>query len=84
MRKAGENGIQPLWRRGRVIPNVPCLHALCVKLGFFAARLPKPLKPLGTSKDANMRYLDIHEGDALDEAQLTKWSQAAKIPLMAK
>ncbi len=37
--------------------------------------------PPGASKDANMRYLDIHEGDKIDEAQLTKWvKQAAKIP----
>jgi hypothetical protein len=51
-----------------------------VKLGFFRGASLKPLPP-GSSKDANMRYLDIHEGDALDEAQLTKWvKQAAKIP----
>ena len=51
-----------------------------VKLGFFRGASLKP-QPPGSSKDANMRYLDIHEGDALDEAQLTKWvKQAAKIP----
>jgi hypothetical protein len=51
-----------------------------VKLGFFRGASLKPPPP-GASKDANMRYLDIHEGDALDEAQLTKWvKQAAKIP----
>lgn len=51
-----------------------------VKVGFFRGASLKPVPP-GSSKDANMRYLDIHEGDRIDAAQLTKWvKQAAKIP----
>lgn len=46
---------------------------------FFGAKL-RPLPP-GPSKDKNTRYLDIHEDDELDEAQLTRWiKQAAAIP----
>ena len=37
--------------------------------------------PPGSSKHKLVRYLDIHEGDALDEAQLTAWvKQAAALP----
>jgi hypothetical protein len=51
-----------------------------VKVAFFRGASLKPVPP-GASKDANVRYLDIHEGDGIDEAQLTKWvKQAAKIP----
>lgn len=51
-----------------------------VKIAFFRGASLKPVPP-GTSKDANVRYLDIHEDDRLDEAQLTRWiKQAAKIP----
>lgn len=51
-----------------------------VKVAFFRGASLKPVPP-GPSKDANVRYLDIHEGDAIDEAQLIKWvRQAAKIP----
>jgi hypothetical protein len=51
-----------------------------VKVGFFRGAALKPVPP-GTSKDANVRYLDIHEDDKIDVAQLTKWvKQAAKIP----
>ena len=51
-----------------------------VKVAFFRGASLKPVPP-GPSKDANVRYLDIHEGDKIDEAQLTKWiKQAAKLP----
>lgn len=51
-----------------------------VKLAFFRGALLEPMPP-GTSKDKNTRYLDIHEDDELDEAQLVKWvKQAAKLP----
>jgi hypothetical protein len=37
--------------------------------------------PPGLSKSKDVRYLDIHEGDALDEAQLAAWfRQAAALP----
>jgi len=51
-----------------------------VKVGFFRGASLRPVPP-GASKDKNMRYLDIHEGDKLDEAQLAKWlKQAAALP----
>jgi len=51
-----------------------------VKVTFFRGTSLKPLPP-GPSKDKNTRYLDIHEGDELDEAQLASWlKQAAALP----
>jgi len=39
-----------------------------------------PIPPVA-SKDKNARYFHIHEGDALDEAQIRKWvKQASKLP----
>ena len=50
-----------------------------VKVGFFKGAALRPLPP-GTSKDKDMRYLDIYE-DGLDEAQFAKWvQQAAALP----
>jgi hypothetical protein len=50
-----------------------------VKVAFFRGASLRPLPP-GASKDANTRYVDIHEGE-LDEAQMTAWvKQAAKLP----
>jgi len=51
-----------------------------VKVTFFYGASLQPLPP-GASKHKTVRYLDIHEGDELDEAQLTSWvKQAAAIP----
>ena len=51
-----------------------------LKLTFLNGAALRPLPP-GPSKDKNVRYLDIHEGDELDEAQLAKWvKQAAAKP----
>ncbi len=51
-----------------------------VKVAFFRGSSLRPLPP-GPSKDKNTRYLDIHEDDALDEAQLGSWfKQAAALP----
>jgi hypothetical protein len=51
-----------------------------VKVAFFRGAALKPLPP-GPSKDKNTRYLDIREGDELDEAQLAAWvKQAAALP----
>jgi hypothetical protein len=51
-----------------------------VKLTFFRGASVHPPPP-GPSKDKNTRYLDIHEGEELDEAQLTRWiKQAAALP----
>ena len=51
-----------------------------VKVTFFRGASLRPLPP-GPSKDKNTRYLDIHEGDELDEAQFASWvKQAAALP----
>ncbi len=51
-----------------------------VKVGFFQGALLKPA-PLGESTHRTVRYLDIHEGDAVDEAQIARWvKQASKLP----
>jgi hypothetical protein len=49
-----------------------------VKVAFFQGRALTPLPP-GESKDPNARYLDIHEGDALDEAQFASWVRQASL-----
>jgi hypothetical protein len=51
-----------------------------VKVAFLRGASLQPVPP-GPSKDKNTRYLDIHEGDELDEAQLATWvKQAAALP----
>lgn len=49
-----------------------------VKVAFFRGAALKPLPP-GASKQKNVRYLDIYEGE-WDEAQFAKWvKQASKL-----
>jgi hypothetical protein len=51
-----------------------------VKVTFFKGASLRPVPP-GTSKHAEVRYLDIRESDELDEKQLASWiRQAASIP----
>jgi hypothetical protein len=51
-----------------------------VKVGFFRGTSLRPVPP-GASKDKDTRYIDIHEGDELDEAQMASWvKQAAALP----
>jgi len=51
-----------------------------VKVGFFRGAELRPLPP-GRSKQKDVRYLDIHQDDPLDEAQLTGWvKQASRLP----
>jgi hypothetical protein len=51
-----------------------------VKLTFFCGASLRPLPP-GESKSKDVRSLDIHEDEPLDEKQLAKWiKQAAAIP----
>jgi hypothetical protein len=51
-----------------------------IKVGFFKGTSLLPVPP-GESKHHEMRYLDIYEGDEIDEKQLTAWArQAAAIP----
>ncbi len=51
-----------------------------MKVAFFRGASLRPLPP-GKSKQKDVRYLDIHEDDQLDEAQLAAWvKQAAALP----
>jgi hypothetical protein len=51
-----------------------------VKVAFFRGTSLRPLPP-GESKQKDVRYLDIHEDDQLDEAQLAAWvKQASQLP----
>jgi len=51
-----------------------------VKVTFFNGASLLPLPP-GPSKHKDVRYLDIREGDEIDEKQLANWiRQAAAIP----
>ena len=51
-----------------------------VKVAFFRGTSLRPLPP-AASKHKEVRYLDIHEDDQLDEAQLTAWvKQASLLP----
>ena len=51
-----------------------------VKVAFFRGTSLRPLPP-GESKHKEVRYLDIHEDDQLDEAQFAAWvKQASQLP----
>ena len=51
-----------------------------LKVSFFRGASLQPVPP-GASKQKNVRYLDIHEDDELDEAQFIRWvKQAAALP----
>jgi hypothetical protein len=51
-----------------------------VKVAFFRGASLSPVPP-GESKQKDVRYLDIHEDDELDEAQLAAWlQQASRLP----
>jgi len=51
-----------------------------VKVAFFRGTSLRPVPP-GESKQKEARYLDIHEDDQLDEAQMATWvKQAAALP----
>jgi hypothetical protein len=51
-----------------------------VKVAFFRGTSLRPVPP-GASKGKDTRYIDIREGDELDEAQMANWvKQAAALP----
>jgi hypothetical protein len=51
-----------------------------IKVAFFQGAALRPLPPV-SSRDENTRYLHIHEGEEIDEAQMTDWvKQAAALP----
>jgi hypothetical protein len=47
-----------------------------VKVTFFRGTSLRPMPP-GASKHEEVRYLDIHENDHLDEASMASWLQQA-------
>ena len=54
-----------------------------MKVAFFRGASLRPVPP-GASKQKEVRYLDIHEDDELDEAQLAAWvKQASRLPGVA-
>jgi hypothetical protein len=51
-----------------------------VKVSFFMGAQLDPVPPV-TSKQKNVRYFHVHEGEAIDKALFTSWvKQAAKLP----
>lgn len=56
------------------------VFAKYVKVAFFRGASLDPLPP-GKSKQKEVRYLDIHEDDPLDEDQFADWvKQASALP----
>lgn len=58
------------------------LHCMTkyIKVAFFRGASLSPVPP-GESKQKDVRYLDIHEDDRLDEALLASWvRQASELP----
>lgn len=51
-----------------------------VKVAFMQGASLEPMPP-GTSKQQDVRYLDIYENDEIDEAQFAEWvKQASLLP----
>lgn len=51
-----------------------------IKVAFFRGAALRPVPP-GASKQKDVRYLDIHEADRLDETQFAAWvKQASQLP----
>lgn len=51
-----------------------------VKVAFFRGASLDPVPP-GGSKQKDVRYLDIHEGEDIDETRFASWvKQASKLP----
>jgi hypothetical protein len=56
------------------------VFARYVKVAFFRGASLRPLPP-GESRHQHVRYLDIHEDEPIDEAQLASWvKQASELP----
>jgi hypothetical protein len=76
-----------------VRPAMPPVRVAIVGIGNCAAALIqgvhhyrdgaslRPVPPGGTAKSKDARWIDIHEGDEFDEAQMATWvKQAAALP----
>lgn len=51
-----------------------------VKVAFFRGASLRPIPP-GESRQKEVRYLDIHEGDEIDEGRFASWvEQASRLP----
>ena len=65
--------------RARAGSSASMLHE--VRQGGFLPRRVAASFPPGESKQKDVRYLDIHEDDQLDEAQFAAWvKQASQLP----
>ena len=52
-----------------------------VKVTFFNGTLLRPVPPGGTPKSKDSRWIDIHEGDKIDQKQMARWvRQSAASP----
>jgi hypothetical protein len=57
------------------------VFTLYVKVTFFRGTSLRPVPPGGTVRSKDARWIDIREGDQLDEAQMATWvKQAAALP----
>jgi hypothetical protein len=51
-----------------------------LKVAFFRGTALDPMPPVG-SKQKEVRYVHVHEGDEIDEARFTDWvKQASRLP----
>jgi len=56
------------------------VFAKYIKVAFFRGKSLRPMPP-DASKQKEVRYLNIHEDDELDEAQFVDWvQQASRLP----
>ena len=52
-----------------------------VKVTLFNGRSLRPVPPGGTPKSKDSRWIDIYEGDKIDEKQMASWvKQSAALP----
>ncbi len=57
------------------------VFTLYVKVTFFQGTSLQPVPPGGTPKSKDARWIDIHEGDDVNEVQMAAWvKQAASLP----
>ena len=72
-------GVEGRGRGKRLVPQLSLLHE--VREGGLLPRRVAASCPARRVQDKNVRYLDIHEDDQLDEAQLAAWvKQASRLP----